>query len=143
MIGRNVYLTDISTSKRVPLNEDGEPGAAQTLYQATTVLDDLEPYCDGLLVADFIRGLRIYITLDGSVVRESSASFVTPSVILADATPFLDEREILLTLSGGAEESSPGGRVISLSPEAVGLPSCARCAERIDRAPGASCRAHA
>jgi len=126
VIGRDVFLTDIGSIKRVTLNDDGEPGVAQVLYQAATALDDLVPYCNGLLVADYIRGFLVYTTLDGRVIKESSATFLTPSSVLADATPMFDQQQILVTLSGNADGklSAPGGRIITVNPDAIGLPSC-------------------
>jgi len=122
VLGRDVFLTDINSIKRVPLNDEGEPGVAQTIYQAATVFDDLVPYCDGLLVADFIRGLLVYTTLNGGAVVESPAGFTTPSAILPDATPLLDRQKMLVTLSGST--SSSGGRLIAVNPDTIGLPSC-------------------
>lgn len=126
VIGRDVFLTDINTVKRVPLDGQGEPGVAQVIYQASTVLDDLAPYCDGLLVADFIRGLLVYTTLDGSVAVESSGGFASPSAVLAQATPLFEPDQILVTLVGslGSTTSTYGDRLVSVTAQAVGLPGC-------------------
>lgn len=126
VIGNDVFLTDINTVKRVPLNDDGEPGQALIIYEADTVLDDLAPYCDGLLVADFIRGLLVYVALDGSVAAESTAGLASPSAVLPVATPLFDEGEILVTLVGslGKPTSAHGDRLVSVTAEAVGLPAC-------------------
>lgn len=117
VIGRDVFLTDIDTVKRVPLNAEGEPGDAQVIYQADTVLDELVPYCGGLLVTDYIRGLIVYTALDGSAAVESRAGFVTPSAVLAQATPLFEPGQILVTLSVGA-------RLVRVTAEAAGLPGC-------------------
>jgi hypothetical protein len=117
VIGRDVFLTDIDTLKRVPLDEHGEPGAAQVLYTATTVLDDLVPYCDGLLVADFLRGVLVYTTLDGKKTVESKARFATPSALLPDGAPLFETGKLLVTLS-------TGNRLVQVTPAEIGLPDC-------------------
>jgi hypothetical protein len=117
VIGRDVFLTDIDTVKRVPLSESGEPGTAQVIYQASTVLDDLVPYCGGLLVTDYIRGLLVFTALDGSSAVESPAGFAAPSAILPDAVPLFEPGQMLVTLSVGA-------RVVRVTADAIGLPSC-------------------
>lgn len=126
VIGGDVFLTDIGAVKRVHLDDEGVPETAQVIYQASTVLDDMAPYCDGLLVADFLRGLLVYINLDGSAAVESTAGLASPSALLPVATPLFEPGQILVTLVGGlaSETSTHGDRLAYFTAEALGLPAC-------------------
>jgi len=126
VIGDDVYLTDIDTVKRVPIDESGTPGPAEVIYQAPTVLDDLAPYCDALLVADFLRGILVYVPLDGSTAVESTAGFASPSAVLPVATPLFEPGQILMTLAGGltTTTSTHGDRLVQVTADAISLPGC-------------------
>lgn len=119
VLNNAVFLTDKGSLKRVPLNTRGEPQTSQTLYSAFTILDDLAPFCDGVLVTDFIGGKLIYVSEDGSRTWTSPSGLVTPSSVLPNAQPLFGNDVILVTeLRRFSEKAhqSPWGRLVAVKP---------------------------
>lgn len=101
VIGNDVYLTDIGYLKRVPIDDDWiEPGPAQEIYKRYSVFDDIDVYCDGLLVTDFVQGKLTYVSLDGAYVKNVLSGLTSPSAVLANASPLI-EGGILFTETAG------------------------------------------
>lgn len=105
VLNGDVYLTDIGFVKKVTLDAEGNPQRAQILYRSATVLDDLAPWCDGVLVADYLMGKLIYVPADGQPVQKSRGGLFSPSAVLPDASPLFDESVLLVTETFGV---SPG-----------------------------------
>lgn len=120
VLNNAVFLTDKGSLKRVPLNANGEPQPSQTLYSAFTILDDLAPFCEGVLVTDFIGGKLVYVSEDGSKVWKSPTGLVTPSSVLPNAQPLFGKDIILVTelrrFSEKADQS-PWGRLVAVKPK--------------------------
>lgn len=126
VIGSSIFLTDKGSVKRVDLNEEGAPETAVVLYEDKTTLDDLAPFCDGVVVADFIKGLLVYTNSDGSKQSVIQTGLFTPSSVLMTATPMFKEDAYLVTQVGRFfEQESPSakGKILEFSKNAMNL-SC-------------------
>lgn len=97
VIGNSIYLTDQGSIKRVDLNAEGEPQVAKTIYTDGTILDDLAPFCDGVVAADFIKGRLVYANKDGSKTSIIHSGLFTPSSVMMNATPMFDDDVYLVT----------------------------------------------
>ncbi|RLT94156.1 MAG: hypothetical protein D9N14_17090 [Ketobacter sp.] len=119
----DIYLTDIGFFKRVPLQVDGTPGAAQILYRNLTVLDDFDRYCDGFLITDFVKGRLVYVPVDGSAVRVSPPGLSSPSAILAQPGSGFQAGSVLVTESRGVQ-AGQGNQLVMVDLAALGVETC-------------------
>lgn len=119
-----VYLTDIGRLKRVPLDANGSPQQAQTLYRDrnVTVLDDFDIWCNGFLVADFIKGRLVYVPEDGSAAIVSVAGLASPSAVLAQPTSYFGN-DLLVTESTGLKPGT-GNKLVRLSGAQLNIEEC-------------------
>lgn len=120
VIGNSIFLTDKGSVKRVDLNDKGEPQVAKELYTDKTTLDDLAPFCDGVVAADFIKGQLIYVNRDGSKKQVIQTGLFTPSSVLMKATPMFDKDAYLVTEVRRffeKESNNTKGRILEFSKE--------------------------
>lgn len=123
VVGNDVFLTEKGSLKKITL-ESGEPAAVSTLYSSFTILDDLAPYCKGVVATDFLQGRLVYVSADGTTVRVSNSGFHTPSSVIADASPIFAQGTMLVTeLRRFSEKQSRFtlGRLLAVSETAIGL----------------------
>lgn len=123
VVDGNLFLTDIGFLKKLPLDAQGNPQRAQILYRGATVLDDLAPYCDGVLVADFVMGRLIYASADGDVIEKTRSGFASPSSLLPDASPMFDASQLLVTESYGLT-AGKGNRLAAITWDELGISAC-------------------
>ena len=72
----------------------------QVLYSANTVLDDLLPTCDGILVSDYLLGRLIFISKQGKVSKSSLQQFPGITSIAWGQAPLFPERTLIITERG-------------------------------------------
>lgn len=123
VVNDTLYVTDLGTVKSIHLDDTKNPELALSVYHAPTILDDLDATCDGLIVADFVQGRLIFIPYDGSTPTVSQAGLSTPSSVLAEANPFVEKGNFLVTESVGYGAKS-GDDIVSVSLSSVGSKGC-------------------
>jgi hypothetical protein len=72
----------------------------QVLFSARTVLDDLLPTCDGILVSDHLFGRLIFISNRGKISRSRLQQFPGISSILWGQAPLFPEKTLIITERG-------------------------------------------
>jgi hypothetical protein len=72
----------------------------QVLYSANTILDDLLPTCDGVLVSDYLFGRLIFISKYGKVSKSSLQQFPGITSIAWGQTPLFPEKTLVITERG-------------------------------------------
>lgn len=129
--GQRLYLSDGGALKRFEFDAQGQipailtdaTGAQQvnqgaTLWKSSlTVLDDLLPYCNGVLFADFLGGQIRYVTSAPDPVTGQETfvtlyssplqSFASPSSLAIGKGPMFSAKDLLVTEKGILFNSSP------------------------------------
>lgn len=126
VIGNAIFLTDKGSIKRIDLDEAGMPQKAALLYDDKTTLDDLAPFCDGVVAVDFLKGRIVYANKDGSKTSIIQSGLFTPSSVMMNATPMFDSDAYLVTevrrfFEG--ESDNAKGRILDFSKSEMNL-SC-------------------
>jgi hypothetical protein len=102
-----MYVTLLSDAlsgqlARVPLLADGSAGNVELLYERwLTVLDDILPFQDGFIVADFLKGTLIFWDQTRGVYAETpSGTFYGPTSLAQGVAPMFNERQLLVAEKG-------------------------------------------
>ncbi len=72
----------------------------QVIYSANTVLDDLLPTCDGVLVSDYLLGRLIFISNSGKVSKSSLQQFPGITSMVWGQTPLFPDNTLVITERG-------------------------------------------
>ncbi len=109
----NVYLTDLTDLKVIPIRPDGSAGKVKVLATRLGVLDDLHVDATGILVGDFYAGRIVSYSLQGKMLGQTSALFRSPSSITPGRPPLVPEGTLIVTEKGALGEltSDDGNRV--------------------------------
>lgn len=133
VIGQSVFLTDLGTIKRVDLDANRNPIATTVIYSEATILDDLAPFCDGVVATDFIRGQLVYVNADGAKSQVIQKGLFFPTAVMMDASPLLDGDNYLVSQLGmffEPDDETARGKILYYSKDAMGL-SCDSIGEDI------------
>lgn len=86
---------------RIPVLADGSAGSAEFLAERElTVFDDLAPYGDGFLIADYLAG-SVLLWRDGKIVAETPAlTFAAPTAMALGKPPMFAPNQLLVTEKG-------------------------------------------
>jgi hypothetical protein len=103
----SLYVTLINRSLvgefvRIPVRPDGSAGKPEQLYRrALTVLDDIEPFDDGFVITDFLKGTLIFWDEPRGVYAETPAqTFYGPTSLAQGRPPMFTERELIVAEKG-------------------------------------------
>ena len=72
----------------------------QVLYSANTILDDILPTCDGILISDYLFGRLIFISKQGKVSKSSLQQFPGITSITWGQAPLFPEKTLVITERG-------------------------------------------
>ena len=72
----------------------------QTIFKASTILDDLLPTCEGILVADYLMGRLIFINKQGKVSRSKVQQFPGITSISWGQYPLFSDNTLVITERG-------------------------------------------
>lgn len=149
--GHELFVSDFSFVKRYLFNDVGDvplyltmPGGTTVknevlVYQGTTVVDDIEPHCGGVVVTDFVGGKLVYMAPDGldarglPKYREARSTpwqaLQAPSSVKLGRAPLFDGHDVLVTEKGllGEFTSDYGNRLarVKASADLADPASCA------------------
>ena len=106
VLGDTLYFTDFDPSTirsrigRLTFNDAGEPGEVEILRDEVSILDDLWPMCEGIVVADYLGGRLIYINNQGEEYTSSKYEFSGTSSVIPAVNAFGSENQLLITEKG-------------------------------------------
>lgn len=127
VIDNSVFFTAKGELRRVDLDENGEPITTATLlYKDKSIFYDLAPYCDGVVIADFLKGQLVYVNKEGTKAQVIQKGLFTPSAVVMNAAPMFDDDVYLVSELGRPSEGEGGtakGKVMEYSKSEKGL-SC-------------------
>lgn len=133
--GRELFVSDFSFVKRYLFDDRAEvplfltmPGGVTVknevlVFQGATAVDDIEPFCGGVVVTDFIGGRLVYMAPDGldarglPKYREARSTpwqaLHAPSSVKLGRAPLFDGHDVLITEKGllGEFTSDYGNRL--------------------------------
>ena len=72
----------------------------KVLYSAPTILDDLLPTCDGILVSDYLLGRLIFISKQGKVSKSNTQQFPGITSVAWGQSPLFPEKTLVITERG-------------------------------------------
>ncbi len=122
-IGYDFYITDTTAIgaqgrvRHIEMDSLFRPLGIETIYNATTILDDLTSYGDTLLVTDYLIGNLFQINLSGEILQEGVVgTHASPSSVLVVGPPLFDAGDILVTEKGllGDTETDLGNDLVLL-----------------------------
>lgn len=114
VVDNAVFVTDLGSFKRVPIDANGKLGQAERLYHNSTILEDFDIYCDGFIIAGYFRGRLVYVSNDKSPPVTLTSNLNTPSSVLAHGGPLSGNDEIFVTESVGLT-GGLANRLVSLT----------------------------
>lgn len=77
----------------------------ETIFSAATILDDLMPTCEGVLVADYLMGRLIFINKHGKVSRSKIQQFPGITSITWGQYPLFSDNTLVITERGILNDS--------------------------------------
>lgn len=122
-IGYDFYITDTTAIglqgrvRHIEMDSLFRPVRTETIYNATTILDDLSSYGDSLLVTNYLAGNLFQINLSGELLQEGVVgTLASPSSVLVVGPPLFDSGDVLVTEKGllGDTNTDLGNNLILL-----------------------------
>lgn len=122
-IGNTLYITDTTLVgvqgrvRRITMDDSFRPVEIETIYNTTSILDDLSSYGSSLLVTDYLAGNLFQISLQGEILQEGVVStHASPSSVLVVGPPLFRVGDVLLTEKGmlGDTETDFGNKLVLL-----------------------------
>jgi len=150
--GRELFVSDVYFVKRfqfdaagnVPLYIASPTGSTVKnevlVYQGATVLDDIQPYCGGVIINDFLGGRLVYAAPNGADANgmptwrvglySGLQSLQQPSSVVVGRGPLFSGYDLLVTEKGVLGElSSDYGNKLSRVKSSIDLNSASACAQ--------------
>ena len=93
-----LYFTDLGTLKKIGLTDEDK---ATRLFSRLTILDDILPYCGGILVTDFFAGQVLFLSEEGDVLHYSPlGKFPGASSLMVGVGSGFTQKQLLVTERG-------------------------------------------
>jgi hypothetical protein len=150
--GNELFVSDVYFVKRyqfdaagnVPLYITSPSGSTvkneALVYQGATVLDDIQPYCGGVIISDFLGGRLVYAAPNGADAQgmptwrvglySGLQSLQQPSSVIVGRGPLFSGYDLLVTEKGVLGEfSSDYGNKLSRVKSSIDLNSPLACAQ--------------
>ncbi|WP_196139548.1 hypothetical protein [Aliikangiella sp. G2MR2-5] len=100
-VENSLWFSDGGSIKNMLIAEDENATYANQFFNRLTIYDDITPYCNGVLAADFVGGQLVYISREGEVKYKTGfASYQGASSLLVGKPPLFSSYQVVATERG-------------------------------------------
>lgn len=118
-VTENNFLLMSSKVRRIKMMPNGSSDISKVIMSGWTILDEITPYREGLLVADYSKGKLFYIDYNGHIMGETgSCTHCCASSAIPAFPPMFTDDSIIVTEKGILKETctGAGNKLVKVEP---------------------------
>ncbi len=118
-VTENNFLLMSSKVRRIKMMPDGSSDVSKVIMSGWTIFDEITPYREGLLIADYSKGRLFYIDYNGGVLGETgSCTHCCASSVIPAFPPMFKDDSLIVTEKGILKETctGAGNKLVKVEP---------------------------